>query len=143
MRHPVGACPSTITVGGTPLVHVSKPVAGPRSAQRPAPTASAGLASWRNRRAASWSRICGWASPPIVPKTAASSSALVAMAGQSVCGGRRRGPYSAGWPAWRLNPRPRLCRLMPVVGSTSHEPNPAALDWIRLTAIPESSAVHR
>ena len=32
---------------------------------------------------------------------------------------------------------------MPVVGSTSHDPKPDALDWIRLTAIPPASAVHR
>ena len=48
-----------------------------------------------------------------------------------------------GWPSIRLNPRPRLCRLMPVVGSTSHEPNPEALDWMRLTAKPSASAVQR
>ena len=31
---------------------------------------------------------------------------------------------------------PRLWRLMPVFGSTSHEPNPAAFDWISDTPIP-------
>ena len=48
-----------------------------------------------------------------------------------------------GGPARRLKPRPRLWRLIPVVGSTSHDPKPEALDWIRLTAIPAASAVHR
>ena len=117
-----------------------------RAAQRPSaatPTASAGDAPWANRRAATCSRICGWASPPIVPNTAASTPSRVAIAGHRVCGGRAPGRYSAGWPGTRLKPRPRLCRLMPVVGSTSHEPKPAALDWIRLTASPEASAVHR
>ena len=32
---------------------------------------------------------------------------------------------------------------MPVFGSTSHEPNPAAFDWISDTPIPWVSAVHR
>ena len=70
---------------------------------------------------------------------------------------RRRGwPSPAqrvrGTPAWvaasagrvlRLNPRLRSCRLMPVVGSTSHDPKPDAFDWIRLTAVPPAPAVHR
>ncbi len=106
-------------------------------------TASAGELPWTNSRAASCSRICGCASPPIVPNTAASSPSRVAIAGHSVWGGRRPGRSSAGWPSCRLNPSPRSCRLMPVVGSTSHEPNPAALDWMRLTAVPPASAVHR
>ena len=67
----------------------------------------------------------------------------VAIAGHRVCGGRRPGRSSAGWPSRRLNPRPRSWRLMPVVGSTSHDPKPDALDWIRLTAVPPASAVHR
>ena len=80
-------------------VHVSNPVDGPRNAHRPALIERSGLWPCRNRRAASWSRICGWASPPIVPNTATSSLPRDASAGDSVCGGRRPGPNSAGWPA--------------------------------------------
>ena len=36
-----------------------------------------------------------------------------------------------------------MCRLIPVVGSTIHDPKPDAFDWIRLTARPDRSAVHR
>ena len=139
-----GAWPSTTTVGGPPLVHVSNPVARPRSAQRGARRRRRRRdCRAANRRAATCSRICGWASPPIVPNTAASAPSRVAIAGHSVCGGRRPGASSAGWPGCRQKPRPRLCRLIPVVGSTSHEPKPDALDWIRLTARPAASAVHR
>ena len=63
--------------------------------------------------------------------------------GTACAAGAGPGASSAGWPGWRLKPSPRLWRLMPVVGSTSHDPNPAALDWIRLTAMPLASAVHR
>ena len=144
VRHAGGAWPSMTTVGGPPLVHVSNPVR--RAAQHPARRRRPPRPATRRGRtgaAATCSRICGWASPPIVPNTAASSPSRVAIAGHSVCGGRAPGRYSAGWPGARLNPSPRLCRLMPVVGSTSHDPKPAALDWIRLTASPEASAVHR
>jgi hypothetical protein len=32
---------------------------------------------------------------------------------------------------------------MPVRGSTSHEPNPEALDWISETPVPSASIVQR
>ena len=88
----VGRLPLDATVGGPPLVHVSKPVARP--AQRPAAGGDRRRRALppAKRRAASCSRICGWASPPIVPNTAASSPSRVAIAGHSVCGGRRPGP---------------------------------------------------
>ena len=97
---------------------------GPRSAHRGAATAVAsGWSAW-NRRATSWARICGWASPPIVPSTAATAPSRRTRAGHSVCGGRRPGANSAGWPSASENPRPRFCRLIDVVGSTRHEPKP-------------------
>ena len=64
-------------------------------------------------------------------------------AGDNVCGGRRPGPNSAGWPASRLKPIPRLWRLIPVFGSASHDPSPAAFDWISETPMPSPSTVHR
>ena len=73
-------------------VQVSNPLCGPCSAHLPACTAVAGLCPWWNSRAASCRRICGWASPPIVPNTAARSPPRVASAGESVCGGRRPRP---------------------------------------------------
>ena len=78
----------------------------------------------------------GWASPPVGRARRRAAPSRVASAGTSVCGGRRPGVSSAGCPGAREKPSPRLCRLMPVVGSTSHEPKPEAFDWIRLTAQP-------
>ena len=77
-------------LGGGPRVE-----AGDGPAQHPAAGADRrrpGVWPWWNSRAASCSRICGWASPPIVPNTARSQpSAVVASAGHRVCGGRRPG----------------------------------------------------
>ena len=124
-----GAWSSMTTVGCTSPSHVSNPVAGPRSTTRGAATASAAVAWSYRSRAASWATIAGWASPPADPSTARTAPSRVASAGTSVCGGRRPAVSSAGCPGARENPSPRLCRLMPVVGSTSHEPKP---DGVRL-----------
>ena len=119
---------------------------GARTAQRPArrrdgvgrrrcrgrtggPRAAAGSAAGRRRPS---SRT----PPPARRRGSPSPGTACAAAGAP-------GRYSAGGPAARLKPRPRLCRLMPVVGSTSQDPKPEALDWIRLTASPVASAVHR
>ena len=80
----------------------------------------------------------------MVPTVAVSAPcSVVTRSGQRVWGGRRPGPYSAGWPSSRLKPRPRLWRLMPEPGSTSQLPKPAALDWMSETAIRSSSTAHR
>ena len=103
-----GAWPSTATAGGAaarPRVEARRPTL---SAQRGAAMASATPSPPANRRAATCSRICGWASPPIVPNTAASSPSRVAIAGHSVCGGRRPGASSAGWPALQAEAEPAV-----------------------------------
>ena len=95
-------------------------------------------------RARSWRTTWGCESPPIVPSTARSSPpGPVTSAGERVCGGRRPGPYSAGWPGRRENPMPRLWSSTPVPGTATWLPKPDAFDWIRLTALPSPSAVHR
>ena len=93
----------------------------------------------------SCSRICGCVSPPIVPMTARSEpSGRVTSAGASVCGGRRPGPYSAGWPGSSEKPMPRLCRPMPVAGSNSEcSRSPDAFDWINDTPMRSASTAHR
>ncbi len=76
--------------------------------QRPPPGSdrpSGSLAVMEQTRRASCSMICGWASPPIVPMTAASEpSSRVAAIGSSVWGGRRPGANSAGWPGSQVEP---------------------------------------
>ena len=72
------------------------------------------------RPARSWSTTCGWVSPPMVPRTARSDpSRCWTRAGASVCGGRRPGRYSAGWPAVTENPWARLWRKMPTSGTAT------------------------
>ena len=77
---------------------------------------SAGDCPWWNSRAASWSRICGWASPPIVPNTAAKRPSDAWRApGDSVCGGRRPGPSSAGCPARQVEAEAAVVQVDPGV----------------------------
>ncbi len=57
-------------------------------------------------------------------------SGRVTRAGTSVCGGRLPGASSAGCPGVRLKPVPRFWSPMPVRGSNSRVPNPAAFDWM-------------
>ncbi|MNV95743.1 hypothetical protein D3C71_1906730 [compost metagenome] len=42
-----------------------------------------------------------------------------------------------------LKPKPRFCRLMPKLGSTTPEPKPAKLLWMKLTIMPLSSTAVR
>ena len=69
-----GACPRRRRRARRGAVHVSKPVPGPCSTQRPAPMASRRAAGRGGAGGpATCSRICGWPSPPMVPNTAASA----------------------------------------------------------------------
>ena len=63
--------------------------------------------------------------------------------GERVCGGRRPGATSAGWPGTSEKPTPRLCRKTPVVGSTRCEPKSSALDCVSDTPRPSASCAHR
>ena len=63
--------------------------------------------------------------------------------GERVCGGRRPGATSAGWPGTSEKPTPRLCRKTPVVGSTRCEPKSSALDWVSETPRPSASMAQR
>ena len=122
----------------------SPTAAGWRSAHRGAPIAVPADWRWRSNRASSCRRICGCVSPPMVPMTARRPpSGRVTTAGARVWGGRRPGPYSAGWPGSSEKPMPRLCSPMPVAGSKSSEPNPDALDWISDTPMRSRSTAHR
>ena len=116
---------------GPSPAHVSNPAAWAPS-DPPAGAAPLGPATRRGRssRASTWRRIWGWESPPMVPSTARSEpSGRVTSAGDSVCGGRRPGPSSAGWPGARRKPMPRSWRKIPVAGSTRWAPQP---DGVRL-----------
>ena len=101
---------------------------GRGAAQRGAATASAAPAPWCEQAGGELGddRRLGVAARRTRARRRASPSRS-RSAGASVCGGRRPGASSAGWPGSREKPRPRLCRLMPVVGSTSHEPKPGGV----------------
>ena len=118
---------------------------GPRSSQRPAWMASAGLcavveqpgrdlqqdlrlpvAAHRAEHRRRASRRCRSPAP-------ATACAAAGGRGRARPGGRRSSE----------KPRPRLCRLICVFGSTSHEPNPEAFDWISDTPMRSASTVHR
>ncbi len=64
---------------------------------------------------------------PSCRRTACSAPSRVTSAGASVCGGRRPGASSAGWPASRLKPMPRLWRNTPVPGTTRWQPQPGGV----------------
>ena len=88
--------------------------------------------------------ICGWASPPMAPTRCVSApSAPVTSMGERVCGGRRPGATSAGWPGTSEKPTPRLCRKTPVAGSTRCDPKSSALDCVSETPRPSASCAHR
>ena len=88
--------------------------------------------------------ICGCASPPMAPTRCVSAPpSVVTSMGERVCGGRRPGATSAGWPAASEKPTPRLCRKTPVAGSTRCEPKSSALDCVNETPSPSASSAHR
>ena len=57
-----------------------------------------------------------------------------------VCSGRLPPPTWLGWPGCSVKPAARLCRLIPVPGTTTPEPQPTKLDWISDTIRPSASA---
>jgi len=80
---------------------------------------------------------------PMVPSTESRApSSAVTTTGESVCGGRRRGPYSAGWPCCSEKPMPRLCTKIPWSSSKSWDPKPAPLDMMRETPVRSRSTTH-
>ena len=76
---------------------------------------------------------------PARPPTAAARPPGRACPGSSVWAVRLRGARTFGWPGSSENDAPRFWKWTPVSGSTTPEPNPAAFDWIRLTAFPSAS----
>ena len=88
--------------------------------------------------AATWARIQGWERPPWQP-SASTVSAVTAIVGQRVCGGRAPGARRPGWDGSRLKLEPRLCSTTPVSGSSSPAPKLWNTLWISDTAVPSAS----
>ena len=63
--------------------------------------------------------------------------------GSSVWAVRLPGSMTLGCVGSSENEAPRFWKCTPVAGSRTPDPNPAALDWIRLTALPAASTTAR
>ena len=88
---------------------------------------------------ATW--IWGWMSPPIDPATTHGrrSPSRNSIPGRSVWAGRLPGSRTLGLAGSSENDAPRFWKWTPVSGSSTPLPNPAAFDWMRLTALPSAS----
>ena len=141
---PVGAPSSSATWSGPAPVHVSNPVPSRPMVQRGALDRSAGglpVEEQAGEQLEEHLRLAVASHGAEHRRQRAVGS--VTRSGDSVCGGRRPGASSAGWPASSENPMPRLCRKIPVPGTTTWQPQSAALDWMRDTPTPSASAAHR
>ena len=74
--------------------------------------------------------------PPLTPKLISGCPCLNTKPGMMVWNGRLPGATTFGWPACVLKPQPRLCRAMPVPGTTRPGPKPLKFDWMNETMVP-------
>ena len=84
-------------------------------------------------------------SPPIDPAITHGrrSPSRNSIPGISVWTVRLPGASALGWAGSSENEAPRSWKWTPVAGSRTPDPNPAAFDWIRLTALPSASTTAR